>query len=99
MSFIDTMHQNLDKAAQRALIVEVRGDKLHDVRGAELKRMVASARGLLAAHGVGPGDRLALIAHNSARWAAADLAGLGAGCIVVPMYDRQAANELAGMLQ
>jgi long-chain acyl-CoA synthetase len=99
MSFIDTMHQNLDKAAQRALIVEVRGDKLVEVRGAELKQRVAAARGCLAAHGVGPGDRLALIAHNSARWAAADLAGLGAGCIVVPMYDRQAANELAGMLQ
>jgi long-chain acyl-CoA synthetase len=98
MSFIDTMHQNLDQAAARALIVEVRGDRLHDVSGAELKRMVAAARGLLAERGVGAGDRLALIAHNSARWAAADLAGLGAGCIVVPMYERQAANELAGML-
>ncbi|HEX6239607.1 MAG TPA: AMP-binding protein, partial [Polyangiales bacterium] len=99
MSFIDTMHRNLDAAAQRALMIEVRGDRLDEVSGAKLKQWVAAARGYLAAHGVGAGERLALSAHNSARWAAADLAGLGAGCIVVPMYDRQAPNELAGMLQ
>jgi long-chain acyl-CoA synthetase len=99
MSFIETMHANLDKAAQRALIIEVRGATLHEVRGAELKQWAAAARGLLAAQGVAAGDRVALIAHNSARWAAADLAALGAGSIVVPMYERQAANELAGMLQ
>jgi long-chain acyl-CoA synthetase len=99
MSFIDQMHANLDAAAARPLIIEVQGERLVETTGAQLKANVASARGLLAARGIAPGDRVALIAHNSARWAAADLATLGAGAIVVPMYDRQALNELAGMLQ
>jgi long-chain acyl-CoA synthetase len=98
MSFIAQMHQNLDAAAQRALIVEVQGERLVEINGASLKKWVEAARGLFSARGVVPGDRVALIAHNSARWAAADLAALGAGSIVVPMYDRQAPNELAGML-
>jgi long-chain acyl-CoA synthetase len=99
VSFIETMHQNLERAAARPLIIEVRGERLVESSGAALGELVARARGFLASQGVAPGDRVALIAHNSARWAAADLAALGAGAIVVPMYDRQAPRELAGMLQ
>ncbi len=98
MSFIEQMHASLDSRANEGLILEVHGEKIVESTGKQLKDMVASARGFLASRGVAPGDRVALIAHNSARWAAADLAILGAGAIVVPMYDRQAANELAGML-
>jgi long-chain acyl-CoA synthetase len=99
MSFIDQMHANLSAAEKRALIVEVQRERLVEIHGATLKKWVEAARGLLAARGVAPGDRVALIAHNSGRWAAADLAALGAGTIVVPMYERQASNELAGMLE
>jgi long-chain acyl-CoA synthetase len=99
MSFIERMHSNLEAAADRPLMIEVHGQSLVEFSGRALKDMVARARGYLASRGIRPGDRVALIAHNSARWAAADLAGLGAGAIVVPMYDRQAPNELAGMLQ
>lgn len=98
MSFIEQMHASLDSAAGRPLVVEVHGKKLVETKGSELKQLVARARGLFQARGVKPGDRIALIAHNSARWAAADLAILGAGAICVPMYDRQAVRELAGML-
>lgn len=99
MSFIDQMFGSLDRAAHKPLIVEVQGTKLVETSGGELKELTARARGYLTAQGVEAGDRVALIAHNSARWAAADLAILGAGAIVVPMYDRQAPNELAGMLE
>lgn len=98
MSFIEKMHASLDSRANEALILEVHGEKLVEFTGRQIKDMVTSARGFLASRGVQPGDRVALIGHNSARWAALDLAILGAGGIVVPMYDRQAANELAGML-
>lgn len=98
MSFIEKMHENLDAARDRALYIEVHGKKFVEYTGAQLKDLVAHARGLFAARSVQPGDRVALIAHNSARWAAADLAILGAGAICVPMYDRQAPRELAGML-
>jgi long-chain acyl-CoA synthetase len=99
MSFIDRMHANLDAAAERPLIIEVHGERLVEFSGGQLKKFVESARGFLQARRITHGDRVALIAHNSARWAAADLAALGAGAMVVPMYDRQAPGELAGMLQ
>ncbi len=98
MNFIERMHDNLDTAAHRPLIIEVKGKQLVETTGAQLKQLALSVRGLLAARGVAPGDRVGLIGHNSARWAAADLAILGSGAICVPMYDRQAVNELAGML-
>lgn len=99
MNFIEQMHANLDVAANKPLLIEVAGKSLREHPGAALKKWVEAARGYLTSQGVGPGDRVGLVAHNSARWAAADLAILGAGAIVVPLYDRQAENELAGMLQ
>lgn len=99
MNFIEKMYASLSAKAAEPLILEVHGERLVPVTGRELSALVARARGFLAQNGVEPGDRVALIAHNSARWVAADLAALGSGAIVVPMYDRQAANELAGMLQ
>jgi len=99
MNFIEQMYQGLRTAADRPLLLEVAGSTLRETTGRALEALVAHARGYLAAQGVSPGDRVALIAHNGARWAAADLAILGAGAIVVPMYDRQAASELRGMLE
>jgi long-chain acyl-CoA synthetase len=98
MSFIDKMYQSLEQAGDGPLLIEVHGKKLVEASGNQLKQLVNAARGLLASRDVQPGDRVALIAHNSARWVAADLAVLGAGAICVPMYDRQAPRELAGML-
>ncbi len=98
MSFIATIHERLAEAGDRPLLIEVRGKKLVETSGGALAQLVASARALLTARGIHAGDRVALIAHNSARWAAADLAILGAGAIAVPMYERQAPRELAGML-
>jgi long-chain acyl-CoA synthetase len=41
---------------------------------------------------------VALLAPNSARWLAADLAIMAEGALCVPLYARQAVRELAGML-
>ena len=98
MSFIEQMYESLKQAGDKPLLIEVHGKQLRETSGAALLQLVRSARGLLASRNVAPGDRVALIAHNSARWGAADLAILGAGAICVPMYDRQAVRELAGML-
>src|SRR6266550_8858474 len=45
------------------------------------------------------GDRCALLAANSIRWAAFHLALMAEGTIVVPLYSRQAPAELAGMMR
>ncbi|MCC6625008.1 MAG: AMP-binding protein [Deltaproteobacteria bacterium] len=96
--FIGRFVEILERHAGDALVNEVRGDALVPTTGAGLAAMIARARGTLRAHGVAPGDRVVLVAPNSTRWVAADLAVLFEGAIVVPLYARQAVPELVGMV-
>jgi long-chain acyl-CoA synthetase len=45
------------------------------------------------------GDRCGLLAANSIRWVALDLAAMAEGLIVVPLYFRQSAVELVAMMK
>lgn len=98
MSFIDTLFSNLEASKHRPVVTEVHGDQLVATTGAELADLVARARGRLRARGLKPGDRAVLLAHNGAHWVAADLALLGEGAVVVPMYARQDPAELVAMM-
>ena len=98
MSFIDRFHEVLATTPHKPLVTEVDRSTLLPSFGAELARLTAQARGALAAHGVVPTDRVVLVAGNSTRWVATDLAILFAGAIAVPLYARQAVPELAGMI-
>lgn len=60
---------------------------------------VAAARAYLRASGLGRGDRCALVAPNSIRWTALDLAIIAEGLIAVPLYARQAPAELVSMMR
>ncbi|MBL8970638.1 MAG: AMP-binding protein, partial [Myxococcales bacterium] len=86
-------------AADRELVLEIHAKSKVPTTGAELLTLVAHLRGFLRSAEVKPGDRVALLAPNSARWVAADLAILAEGAIVVPLYSRQDPNELAGMVR
>lgn len=99
MHFLERLFDHLTKQPARAKISEVRGTELVPFDGAALLGLIAQARGYLANVGVKPGDRVALLAPNSARWVCADLAALAEGAIVVPLYDKQAPEELAVMLR
>jgi long-chain acyl-CoA synthetase len=52
------------------------------------------AAGLVAA-GIAPGDRVCVLAETSARWAAAGLAIVAAGAVLVPIYPSSSAEECA----
>lgn len=56
------------------------------------------ARGLMAA-GIQPGDRVALMANNSAEWAMLDFAILAAGAVTVPIYPNYGAAETRFILE
>ncbi len=99
MDFLNRIFENLAAASNRLVLGEVRSSEIASVTGAELLAMVAQARAFLRATGLQPGDRCALLGHNSIRWAATDLALMAEGIIVVPLYARQAPRELAGMLR
>jgi acyl-CoA synthetase (AMP-forming)/AMP-acid ligase II len=73
------------------LLEDVRhwGDRIHLVRGSQrmtyagLLDLVPRAAAVLAGHGVGPGDRVMLLAFNSVEWIVAFWATLYAGAVVV----------------
>jgi len=98
-NFLENVFAELQKAAERVVLREVRGVEFVSVSGRELLDLVARARAYLRQAGVQAGDRCALLGPNSIRWVAFDLALMAEGAIVVPLYARQAASELAGMMK
>jgi len=97
-NFLENAFGELQKAAERVVLREVRGETFVSVSGRELLDLVARARAYFRQAGVRPGDRCALLGPNSIRWIAFDLALMAEGAIVVPLYARQAPVELAGMM-
>lgn len=98
MSFVQTVYTQLSAHAGDDLVVEIHGTEPRGATGAELARLIAGGRGSLRARGAKRGDRVVLVAPNSIRWVAADLAILGEGLICVPMYARQDPRELVEMM-
>ncbi len=100
MTFLDRILDGIAKRPEQVVIQEVRDGKLRTATGAEFLRMVAAGAAVFFhARAEAGGDRCALIAANSIRWAAADLAMMAEGLIVVPLYVRQDPSELVTMLR
>ena len=107
MNFLENIFSRLQAAPDRVLLAEAHVGGMtptgeaaaqNTATGSELLGQIASARAILRAAGLTKGDRCALIAPNSIRWAALDLAIIAEGLIAVPLYARQAPAELAAML-
>jgi long-chain acyl-CoA synthetase len=99
LTFLETIFARLKASANAPVVGEVRDGKIVSVTGGELLAMIARARAFLAARGLKRGDRCALLAPNSIRWVALDLAMTAEGQIVVPLDPRQVGSELAGMIK
>jgi long-chain acyl-CoA synthetase len=66
---------------------------------AELGAHIDEIRSGLAAFGVDPGDRVAIISRNSAAWAATGYATYGRGAVFVPMYEAQRPEDWGFILR
>ena len=99
MNFLENIFARLQTAAGRTVLAEAQPSGSASVSGTGLLAQIASARAFLRDAGLATGDRCALIAPNSIRWAALDLAIIAEGLIAVPLYARQAPSELAAMLR
>jgi long-chain acyl-CoA synthetase len=97
--FIGEICSQLEAAADTRILAEIRDGQITGVTGSELLEMVRKARTFIAAKGLKPGDRCGLLAANSIRWVAMDLALTAEGLIVVPLYSRQAPAELVAMMK
>jgi len=99
MTFLESIFERLQRASSVPVLGEVRDGQVVFVTGGELLTLIEQVRTFLNARGFKKGDRCALLAPNSIRWAALDLAMMAEGIIVVPLYARQAPAELAAMLK
>src|SRR5580692_2644984 len=98
-NFLENIFAQLKSADDRVVLREIRGEQFVSVTGGELLGQIQRVRGYLRRAGLHPGDRCALLAANSARWAAFDLALMAEGAIVVPLYSRQAPAELVRIMK
>jgi long-chain acyl-CoA synthetase len=99
MNFVENIFARLPQAGVHAVLVEAHAEGNRAVRGPQLLVQIEAARAFLRSAGLSRGDRCALIAPNSIRWMALDLAIIAEGLIAVPLYARQAPAELAVMLR
>jgi len=99
MPFVGDIFSQLKAAAQNTVLQEIRNGEFTGVSGPELLELVRKARTFLASKGLKKGDRCGILAANSIRWLALDLAAMAEGLIVVPLYFRQAPGELVAIMK
>ena len=99
MNFLEDIFARLEAADDQPLLTELRESGPGTATGRQLGQMIAQARAFLASRGLRKGDRCALLAANSIKWIAMDLAIMAEGLIVVPLYSRQAPAELVSMMK
>lgn len=99
MTFLEIIFERLRNAGESPVLREIRDGQFVDCSGAALLALIAQARQFLRAQSLHAGDRCVLLAPNSIRWAALDLALMAEGIVVVPLYPRQAPAELASMIE
>src|SRR4029077_2396730 len=98
-NFLEEIFSQLQRSAGRVVLREIRGEHFVSFTGRELLDQVQLVRSFLRGARLQQGDRCALIAPNSMRWIAFDLALMAEGIIVVPLYSRQAPADLVAMLK
>jgi len=99
MNFIENILHQLNQAPDRPALRETRDGNFVTATGADLLGQIRAARTFIRQSGLKKGDRVGLLAPNSIRWTALDLALTAEGVIVVPLYPRQAPSELVNMLK
>src|SRR5579862_1768791 len=99
MPFVGDIFSRLKAAAGTVVLQEIRDGQVTGVTGQQLLDLIAKARTFLASKRLKKGDRCGLLAANSIRWIALDLAAMAEGLIVVPLYFRQAPPELIAMMK
>lgn len=94
--FVDALSALLLADLDRPSLVEDATGEVTTAGG--LLRRAAAIRAGLAARGVAPGERVALLGPACVDWVATDLACLAEGLVVLPLDGRQAPGDRAALL-
>lgn len=98
-TLVDLYQQSCTRYADRELFGTRSEGGWRWITYAEFAQQVDKARAGLAARGVGPGDRVAIISDNRVEWAVAAYATYGRGAQFVPMYEAQKASDWRFILE
>ncbi|MBT9315803.1 AMP-dependent synthetase/ligase [Leptothoe spongobia] len=98
MTILNQIYNNLQQLQDQPILHEIHNQQQIDISAKALDQQICRARTFLTTQGICPGDRVALLAPNSANWVAIDLAIIAVGAIAVPLYHRQRPEILANML-
>src|SRR5882724_904338 len=98
-NFLEIIFAQLERSAGRVVLREIHSEQFVSVTGRELLDQIRQVRAYLRKTDLRVGDRCALLAPNSIRWAAFDLALMAENLIVVPLYARQSPADLAAMMR
>ncbi|HEX3850828.1 MAG TPA: long-chain fatty acid--CoA ligase [Polyangiaceae bacterium] len=98
-TLVELWERSTEQHGPRELFGTKRAGVWHWITYAEFKLEVDALRAGLSALGVGPGDRVALIAGNRVEWAAAAYATFGLCATFVPMYEQQPLEDWAFILK
>jgi long-chain acyl-CoA synthetase len=99
MTFLEDIFASLERNGDTVVLQELRGGQPVPLMARQLLVQILVARAYLRRLRLKKGDRCALLAHNSAKWVAMDLAIMAEGLTVVPLYARQAPSELVAMMK
>src|SRR5271170_7492785 len=99
MPFVEDIFSQLKAAADTVILQEIRDGQIAGVTGDALLELIRKARTFLVSKELKKGDRCGLLAANSIRWVAMDLAIMAEGLIAVPLYGRQVPAELIAMMK
>ena len=99
MTFLEQILSSLARIGDAVVLQEVGTERTVSFTARQLLAQVQVARAYLRRLRLKKGDRCALLANNSIRWVAMDLAIMAEGITAVPLYARQAPSELVAMMK
>ena len=97
-SIAHAFEQNAAKYGKRVFLREKRDGNWIGLSWSEVAAASRRVREGLLRLGLRPGDRLAILAENCPQWVTVDLAVLGMGGVVVPLYPTSSADEIEHVL-
>jgi long-chain acyl-CoA synthetase len=93
------MHRaTADRLGRRVALRSKRYGLYRDITWESYRRRADGAAAAMVARGIGPGDRVGILAENSATWLTADIAILSTGAADVPMHAPLAPRQVAYQL-
>jgi len=97
-SLAHVFEHNAAKYGARTFLREKRNGAWSNLTWSDVAGAIHRLRAGLLKLGLRPGDRVAILAENCPQWVIVDLAALGMGAVVVPLYPTSSADEIEHVL-